>query len=216
MKILKNLFILICSATLMMSCSTTKNSVNTDSGNFVVTSELTNIDYPLADTVYKYSVKGALTGYELSEDMMRVADEMKANKPLNADITQLGQGVIVSFAGNDEMFRFGEFKLTKKAKTNLRYLAFNLKENPNLYVAAFGRADAIGSVDFNEDLGYKRAAMVANYLKICGIQQDRLFVDSFGEKYPEMMGDSELTMFDKRRVDMLVIPSNEMRKYSGM
>ena len=100
--------------------------MNNDADDFIVTSELTEIEYPLADTIYKYSVKGAITGYELSEDMNRIADEMKANKPLNANINQLGQGVIVSFTGT-EMFRFGEFKLTPNAKKNLRHLAFNLK-----------------------------------------------------------------------------------------
>jgi outer membrane protein OmpA-like peptidoglycan-associated protein len=75
-----------------------------------------------------------------------------------------------------------------------------------------GRADIDGKMGKNNKLAYKRAAVAANYLHGCGVDEARFFVDSYGEEYPDYRNNSKLNKERNRRVDFLIIPSNVMRE----
>ena len=56
-----------------------------------------------------------------------------------------------------------------------------IKQEPNSLIRIDGYADARGAEAFNEDLAYRRAESVANYLVDQGIDRDRIIVRSMGE-----------------------------------
>ncbi|MGR3810920.1 OmpA family protein [Jiulongibacter sp. NS-SX5] len=182
------------------------------------TTDYTEVEYvsefPLADTVLKYSSQG-FTGARLTEAMSVNAKGISENLDGRASVLQYGEGIIVALDQGD-IFESGEYKLNEKSKDVLRALAFNLKQMPETYILVAGRADSDGATEANDKLAYMRAATAANYLHGCGVEEDRFFVDSFGEKYPDFKNNSKLSKNKNRRVDFLIIPANSMREDVAM
>jgi outer membrane protein OmpA-like peptidoglycan-associated protein len=166
-------------------------------------------NYPLADTVLKYSMKG-ITHLNLTEKMGVLGNEIASNIGGSASVFQLGEGVVVSLdRGN--VFEIGKADLNSNTKAILGGLAYNLMQNPDNYVVVFGRTDNTGSKGLNEKLGYLRGATVANHMAGSGIPQDRFFIQTLGETYPDFFNNSKMGRNKNRRVDILIIPSNELR-----
>ncbi len=185
-----------------------ENAENTSEAMYSETAYIS--EFPLADTIIKYSSEGRLNA-KLTDEMARNANMLVENLGADASVLQYGEGVIVALdQGN--VFESDQFTLNDNSKDILRRLAFNLKQMPDTYILVAGRADKDGAADHNDELAYKRAAMAANYLHGCGIPEERFFVDSYGEKYPDYRNDSRLNKGKNRRVDFLIIPSNSLRE----
>lgn len=206
-------------AILTSACQTTKTAADQngkealkvlDINDNSIVYEVMDYDYPLADTVAKYSWKGQ-GEFELENQMTKYADILRPNMKGKASVLQFNEGIVVSLDRGD-VFDSNEAMLTKNGKAQLRYLAFSLKKMPDTYIYAVGRTDATGTKEFNQNLSIKRAAYAANYLRGCGIAQDRFFIDGYGETFPDFANSSPYLRDKNRRVDFLIIPSNEMRK----
>jgi outer membrane protein OmpA-like peptidoglycan-associated protein len=216
MKNLKLLAIVAFAAFAFGACKTSKMPSNSGvmyQTDVVTTNDLKGMNYPLADSIMKYSMSGNADAV-LTNEMVSLSKAVTDNMFDKASVSQFGQGVVVSF-NKGNVFGVDDFTLNEETKSALRNLAFNLNQNPQSYIVVFGRADATGSADHNETLAYKRAATVANYLSGCAINKDRLFVESFGEKYPDYKNSTSINKNKNRRVDIMIIPSNEMRANSG-
>ncbi|WP_341224408.1 OmpA family protein [uncultured Arcticibacterium sp.] len=185
--------------------------------NVIFTDEVYNnevaYNFPLADTISKYSTEGR-AGSLMSDWMKTYAKDLNANLNQEATVLHFGEGVIVALDKGD-MYGVEDFVLNEDAKAALRKLAFNLQQEPDTYVLVAGRTDASGSAEFNDKLAFRRAAIAANYLKGCGIDESRFFIDSFGEKYPDYQNSSKINRDRNRRVDFLILPSNEMREQAA-
>jgi len=72
-----------------------------------------------------------------------------------------------------------------------------IKQEPNSLIRIDGYADARGSEAFNEDLAYRRAESVANYLVDNGIDRERIIVRSMGES--QSSPDSDVIAYAKDR-----------------
>ena len=171
---------------------------------------VSNSNNPLLDTAAKYESEGSMN-YRLKQNMSFYAKSLSENLNGKAAVMQSGEGIIVSLNSGD-VFKSDQVTLTENAKDILRSLAFSLKKMPDTYIVSAGRADADGGTGYNSNLAYKRAAVASNYLKGCGVEEDRFFVDSFGEKYPDFSNKNAVSKDKNRRVDFLLIPSNEMRE----
>ncbi|AWV98269.1 OmpA family protein [Arcticibacterium luteifluviistationis] len=197
------------------AATATNNSVAED--QVIFTDEVYNnevaYNFPLADTISKYSTEGK-TGSLLSDWMKTYAKDLNANLNQEATVLHFGEGVIVALDKGD-MYGVEDFILNEDAKTALRKLAFNLQQEPDTYILVAGRTDASGSADFNEKLAFRRAAIAANYLKGCGVDESRFFIDSYGEKYPDYQNSSKINRDRNRRVDFLILPSNQMREQAA-
>lgn len=216
MKNFKNLIVFTFAGISIIACKTS-NIVSTKSvdtkTDVVTTTDLETMNFPLADTIMKYSMAGQ-ADMPLTNEMVSLSKEVAENMNNEASVAQYGQAVIVSFdKGN--AFGVNDFTLNENIKNSLRKLVFKLKENPNSFVVVFGRADATGPADYNEKLAQKRASTVANYLLGCTVEKERLFVDSFGEKFPDFKNNTAMNKNKNRRVDILIIPSNEAREVSS-
>jgi outer membrane protein OmpA-like peptidoglycan-associated protein len=147
--------------------------------------------------------------------MSNHARMLSENLQGRASVIQYGEGVIVALDQGD-VFGKDQFVLKDNAKEILRYLAFNLNQMPDTYILVAGRADSDGKSEHNDKLAYKRAAAAANYLHGCGIEEDRFFVDSYGESYPDFKNNTGINKNKNRRVDFLILPSNALREDMAM
>ncbi len=214
MKNLKTLLMLSLVGLSIFACKTsnTATSSKTNNVNIVETVDLEDLNFPLADTIMKYSMAGQ-ADIPLTNEMVSLSKEVAENMNNEASVSQYGQGVIVSFdKGN--AFAVNDYMLNENMKNSIRKLVFKLKENPSSYIVVFGRADATGPAEYNEKLAQRRASTVANYMLDCTIERERLFVDSFGEKFPDFKNNTAMNKNRNRRVDILIIPSNEAREVS--
>lgn len=214
MKNLKTLLLLSLVGLSIFACKTsnTATSSKNDKVNIVETVDLKDLNFPLADTIMKYSMAGQ-ADIPLTNEMVALSKEVADNMNNEASVSQYGQGVIVSFdKGN--AFAVNDYMLNENMKNSIRKLVFKLKENPSSYIVVFGRADATGPAEYNEKLAQHRASTVANYMLGCTIEKERLFVDSFGEKFPDFKNNTAMNKNRNRRVDILIIPSNEAREVS--
>lgn len=82
---------------------------------------------------------------------------------------------------------------------NLRYL----QDNPEVNVMIEGHCDERGTIEYNFNLGMRRANSVKDYFVQNGIPTDRIAVQSKGEEEPAVIGQSEAAWSKNRRVEFL-------------
>ena len=82
-------------------------------------------------------------------------------------------------------FAFNSSRLTSNARATLDEQANWIKQFPEVRFRVYGHTDLVGSTDYNQRLGKRRADSVVNYLVSRGIERRRLeAVVSFGETQP--------------------------------
>jgi hypothetical protein len=87
------------------------------------------------------------------------------------------------------------------------YLAAQrLKEKPDLKVLIEGHTDSVGSDDYNQKLGLRRAQTVIKELTAQGIDASRLSATSFGETKPAINQETDWAHAVNRRVEFQVNP----------
>ncbi|WP_208352673.1 OmpA family protein [Pseudaestuariivita rosea] len=82
-------------------------------------------------------------------------------------------------------FAFDSAVLDEAARETLRRQASWINQFPEVHFRVFGHADLVGSSDYNQTLGRRRAVAVVNYLVSQGVDRSRLeALVSFGETQP--------------------------------
>ncbi len=79
-------------------------------------------------------------------------------------------------------FDFNSTELADKSKNSLDYLVTLIKNNGEFRIELTGHTDAIGSSQYNNILGEKRANIVKNYLVSKGLSKSLIIIKSMGEK----------------------------------
>ncbi len=82
-------------------------------------------------------------------------------------------------------FGFDQDTLDAEAIARLDRQAEWIIDHPNVKFRVFGHTDRVGNVDYNADLGLRRAQRVVDYLVSKGVEEERLeAMLSFGEENP--------------------------------
>jgi OOP family OmpA-OmpF porin len=102
------------------------------------------------------------------------------------------------------LFDFDETAIEIVYNQQLADLVTYLKSNPKLNVYLYGHTDAMGSVEYNDELSEKRAATVAIFLEKSGLSKNRISWKGFGFKKPIVSNEKENIRFKNRRVEFLV------------
>jgi outer membrane protein OmpA-like peptidoglycan-associated protein len=81
-------------------------------------------------------------------------------------------------------FDKSEFISDHRADTYLELSNIYLDQNPQVRLFITGYADAIGTDEYNEALGYRRAQGMKQYFESKGIPEGKIKIESRGEKDP--------------------------------
>lgn len=99
-------------------------------------------------------------------------------------------------------FQFDQADLTPPSRQTLDEIAAQFAEHPDLRVSIEGYTDAIGSPDYNHQLGQRRAEAVRDYLVGKGVPAENLEVASRGENDPEAPNDTDDGRAHNRRAEL--------------
>ncbi|MBY8966172.1 OmpA family protein [Algiphilus sp. NNCM1] len=106
----------------------------------------------------------------------------------------------------DINFGFDKFNLTDYAKSTLDKTAAEIRqliaENQGVQVNLEGHTDSIGTTQYNEQLGQKRANVVRDYLVEKGVGAARITTRSAGELQPIATNETDKGRLLNRRVEI--------------
>jgi outer membrane protein OmpA-like peptidoglycan-associated protein len=101
-------------------------------------------------------------------------------------------------------FRFDSAELTELGKGQVYLAAQRLKEKAELTVLIEGHTDSVGSDDYNQKLGLRRAQTIIKELVVQGIDANRLSAASLGETKPAINQETDWARAVNRRVEFQV------------
>jgi outer membrane protein OmpA-like peptidoglycan-associated protein len=83
-------------------------------------------------------------------------------------------------------FEFNEAKFKADPQTDNSIAEFKawLEKYPGSMLSVTGHADLVGTPEYNQDLGLKRAQIISKYLESQGISAGRIITESKGESQP--------------------------------
>jgi outer membrane protein OmpA-like peptidoglycan-associated protein len=220
MKNLKSLAaLLLCSAMLLSSCSTTKNStkggliggaggalIGAGIGAMVGQGKGAAIGAAIGGTV------GAGTGILIGKKMDKQKAELEkiegAKVESVTDANNL-QAIKVTF-DSGILFATGKSDLTASSKSALLKFANSLKETPETDVTIYGHTDNKGSRELNLKLSNDRAASVSKFLAANGIATERMKTE--GKAFDEPVADNSTAegRTQNRRVEVYITANKQM------
>jgi OOP family OmpA-OmpF porin len=110
---------------------------------------------------------------QIPDQQTREADslmKLKASAP---------KDIMVYFEFND-----AKFKLDQQFDNSVAEFKSWIDKYPGSSIVVSGHTDLVGTPDFNQDLGMKRAQVVSKYLENLGIPSTRIATESQGESHP--------------------------------
>jgi outer membrane protein OmpA-like peptidoglycan-associated protein len=111
----------------------------------------------------------------------------------------------------DIAFRFDSAELTELGKGKVYLLAKQIKEKGDVVVAIEGHTDAIGTDEYNQKLGMRRAERVMKELADLGIDGSRLTVASFGKSTPLIDDKADWARAVNRRVEFRITAAEKQQ-----
>lgn len=152
---------------------------------------------------------GGATGAVIGHQMDKQAEEIKKTVP-DAKVERVGEGIVVEFS-SAVLFGFDKSSLSSEAKTNLDKLVIVLNTYPDTDIEVQGHTDSKGSESYNMDLSIKRAASVSDYLRVNGINTNRISIKGFGESVPKYDNSTKEGQSQNRRVEFLITANEKMK-----
>jgi outer membrane protein OmpA-like peptidoglycan-associated protein len=101
-------------------------------------------------------------------------------------------------------FRFDSVELTDLGKGQVYMAAQKIKEKSDLTVVIEGHADSVGSDEYNQRLGLRRAQTVMKELAAQGVEPERMSAASLGESKPLLGQGTDWARAVNRRVEFQV------------
>ena len=129
-----------------------------------------------------------------------------------AEIQKIGSQppLALSHSNNFVYFDFDSATLTPLAQRRLQQISLQLQDNQRPIIIA-GHTDAIGSDDYNLDLGRRRAETVKNFLTALGVDSTHLSTVSYGETQPIRPASHPQAWAANRRVEFSLVPDSLAR-----
>lgn len=99
-------------------------------------------------------------------------------------------------------FDFDKSQVKMESVQALRGHAKYLVANPSANVVLEGHADERGTREYNMALGERRAKAISRVLTVNGVSSSQIELVSFGEEKPAVMGHSNSSWAQNRRVEL--------------
>ncbi|MCS5562783.1 peptidoglycan-associated lipoprotein Pal [Marinobacter qingdaonensis] len=178
-------FAVLLTAGLFAGCSSTGETV--DEGAY--DSDVAAIDQDGGSTVYGGGDQDGVSSSAMTEEE-RMAAERQAEQAALRDITTF-------------YFDFDTAEIKPEARDVLVAHAQFLANNPGQQVRLEGHADERGTKEYNLALGERRANAIQRFLIVNGASRGQMETVSYGEEKPAVMGSSESTWAQNRRVELV-------------
>lgn len=181
-------FAMVLSLGLVAGCSSTGETAD---GGDAYGSDVSTVDQQ-GGTVYGGSDAGGVSGGALTDaqrEEARMAAEQAAEEAKRA---------ITTF-----YFDFDTSEIKPAARDVLIAHAKFLALNPGQQVRLEGHADERGTKEYNLALGERRADAVLRFLVVNGANRSQIETVSYGEEKPAVMGTSESSWAQNRRVELI-------------
>jgi len=103
-------------------------------------------------------------------------------------------------------FAFDKSEFTSDAKTDNYIIESNayLNQNPQASLSITGHTDAIGSDEYNQALGSRRAQSVQTFFENKGIPESKITIESKGEKVPADDNNTAEGRANNRRTEITI------------
>lgn len=209
----------VCSAMLLSSCSTTKNSTKGGiiggAGGALLGAGIGSVLGHGKGAAIGAAVGGAVgvgAGVLIGKKMDKQKAELEriegAKVETVTDANNL-QAIKVTF-DSGILFETNKSTLNASSKTALLEFASTLKETPETDVTIYGHTDNTGSRAVNARLSNQRAESVSSFLTANSIQRSRLTTD--GKAYDEPVADNstEAGRAQNRRVEVFITANKDM------
>lgn len=110
---------------------------------------------------------------------------------------------------NNIFFDFDKATLRNESYPELNRILEFMNDYPNIRIQILGHTDSIGDENYNQQLSERRADAVARFLRVNGINTDRLIVEGKGESDPIADNDTAEGRQQNRRVEFEIIENNQ-------
>lgn len=126
-----------------------------------------------------------------------VADSQ--SKPIVKEQSIIPEKLVIYFA-----FDKSEFNANTKSDMYFNESNVYLEQNLQVRLKITGHTDAIGTDEYNQSLGYRRAQTMQHYFENKGIPANRIIIESKGEKEPVTDNNSEAGRAKNRRAEITI------------
>src|SRR5215204_5034422 len=214
MKRVKNVFLLLLAATIILSGC--KNMSKTQKGVLIGAGAGGAVGAGVGKAAGNTALGaiigatvGGVAGGIIGRKMDKQAEEI--SQIPGAEVKRVGEGINVTFE-EGVLFGYDKFNVTETAEKKLDQLAEILNKYPDTYVLIEGHTDATGSNEYNRSLSQKRAEAVSDELREKNVVGKRVKTAWYGEEQPKYSNDTETNRAKNRRVEFAIYASEELIK----
>jgi len=155
---------------------------------------------------------GAGTGIYMDKQQAEFERQLASERRASQVTIERLENENLKITMNSEVsFDFNSAALKPAFHRTLGKVADILQRYPRTTVRIIGHTDNVGSAAYNQRLSEDRANAVAWNLEDSGLSPQRVNVEGRGESQPRVSNDSEAGRQLNRRVEMLIVPNNDIQ-----
>lgn len=162
----------------------------------------------------KGAVIGGIAGAVLGGTVGRYMDNQAKELEQVAETERVDDGIIVTMK-DKILFDFNSAEIKSSSRASLQKIADVLKKYDKTNLTVTGHTDNVGGADYNLKLSERRARAVAEYLTGLGVPQSRMRIMGFGFERPVAGNDTADGRAQNRRVEIHIVPNEDLRKQEG-
>lgn len=157
----------------------------------------------LTTHIYVCNIKGLCNEQKISQiDVVKEKDIIAVDtmdKPLLQEQFKIPADLVIYFA-------FDKSDIISEDKLNIYFIESNafLNQNSQARLGITGYTDAIGSDEYNEALGYRRAQSIQLYFENKGLLASKILIESKGEKEPADNNSTSIGRANNRRTTITI------------
>lgn len=163
-------------------------------------------NYDISRDNYK-TFKDSLIAIARANDSWQMAIKSMKNVPV-ADFMNPKLEVGNTFRLENIYFDFAKADLTKDSERGLLRLFELLQKNPKIKIQIAGNTDSLGSKEYNKNLSLLRAESVADFLKMNGVEANRIKYVGYGDEQPIATNLTDFGRQANRRTEFTIIENN--------
>lgn len=158
----------------------------------------------------KGAVIGGIAGAVLGGVVGQYMDKQARELEQVAETERVDDGIIVTMK-DKILFDFNSAELKSGSRAALQKMADVFKKYDKTDMTVTGHTDNVGAASYNLQLSERRAKAVADYLASLGVGRERMRIMGFGLERPVAGNDSAEGRSQNRRVEIHIVPNDELR-----